>query len=905
LAIRTYAYSNGAFKLTGGDHWADLQQLNTIGMGLGPLVVTLITDVSQLAAVPEYTAILNVSSTADLLRAFNSMGGGGEICAPGGPHLDSPVGLNLWRQTYGLPIDAPGTERFVISTPMWSEAGLQSLSVYDGTKLLRRYALSGTSAMLNIPLLHDKARLLSFVLQDVNGKQTLCGYGAISDALMVPYMCGDRTNTMGAGSTLQDPPGSAFQQGSCYGNIEIGDETAFSNVGPTRTTAICDGGPTEGIAFGGASVYFLQTTANGDDEPRAPVHNLLYPYNSADVLVIDQPILERVAGATLNQTLNNVTDKAQQLKPFDAWNLVPRVPVAAPNIKADMTISSFYRSPLLPSPMMIDLTVTNPKSDTLTAAIPAAGGDTHTLFSQLWTTSLVRVPSPNCVIGFANGTQTSVASGGQRWSGTLHPGDFVLFPEIGEGFYVLQGTIDALVYDYGKEAAGEYYFITLGRLDTPTLPANTTKAVRLLQLKTDPGDGKNVVADWQNFRSAYGLGGTASPAYRDADFRVSRGTVVDTNYVLEVAADRNYGFAAQIPKTDMLKQRLPIKIDGLNPNWTAARLDLENNAWFPIPVATDAAGHTYAYTTIDTKGVWVNAQGPACYKPGGNNVFLGNVVTSNHPEVVLTLFPATGNADGNLFVDVYNPTSAPLTEVTVTVNVPAGTTYPAPPQTTAPLTVPALSTIRVGLNPQAATPAPTVYLTNPVVNGEMWTTPNQMSATYGQMTITANAAEPGGTIAKVDFYRNGALQGTSTAAPYSCAWAPGFFNPDISKEGGFDYLWTAVATDTQGHHTSSGGVCVIVDPQPQVSVTTDKTVYPAAPATITLTAAAQASGGQHLMYVSFYNGSSLLHTCTAAPYTFTWSQAPPGTHSLTAVASDNWDAVATSEPVLVTVNAGR
>jgi Tol biopolymer transport system component len=81
---------------------------------------------------------------------------------------------------------------------------------------------------------------------------------------------------------------------------------------------------------------------------------------------------------------------------------------------------------------------------------------------------------------------------------------------------------------------------------------------------------------------------------------------------------------------------------------------------------------------------------------------------------------------------------------------------------------------------------------------------------------------------------------------------------------------------------------------PVVSLTApaDGTTY-AAPATIALTATASDAGGQ-ITSVTFYNGSTLIATDTAAPYSFSWGSVGAGTYSLTAVATDNRGATATS-----------
>jgi cellulose 1,4-beta-cellobiosidase len=74
-----------------------------------------------------------------------------------------------------------------------------------------------------------------------------------------------------------------------------------------------------------------------------------------------------------------------------------------------------------------------------------------------------------------------------------------------------------------------------------------------------------------------------------------------------------------------------------------------------------------------------------------------------------------------------------------------------------------------------------------------------------------------------------------------------------------------------------------------------------APATIPLAATASESGAT-ISKVEFFNGTTLLSTATASPYTFSWTSVPAGTYSLTAEAFDSTGATATSSAVSVTVN---
>ena len=55
--------------------------------------------------------------------------------------------------------------------------------------------------------------------------------------------------------------------------------------------------------------------------------------------------------------------------------------------------------------------------------------------------------------------------------------------------------------------------------------------------------------------------------------------------------------------------------------------------------------------------------------------------------------------------------------------------------------------------------------------------------------------------------------------------------------------------------------------------------------------------------VAFYADGQLLNTDTSAPYAFNWTNAPAGTHTLTAVATDDESQPTTSAPITISVAA--
>jgi hypothetical protein len=92
---------------------------------------------------------------------------------------------------------------------------------------------------------------------------------------------------------------------------------------------------------------------------------------------------------------------------------------------------------------------------------------------------------------------------------------------------------------------------------------------------------------------------------------------------------------------------------------------------------------------------------------------------------------------------------------------------------------------------------------------------------------------------------------------------------------------------------------------PTVTLTSpaDGGIY-TAPAKINLAATANDPDGT-VSSVSFYDGSSLIATDTASPYTYRWNVAAVGTHVLTAKATDNQGATTTSSTVTITVKKRR
>jgi hypothetical protein len=189
-------------------------------------------------------------------------------------------------------------------------------------------------------------------------------------------------------------------------------------------------------------------------------------------------------------------------------------------------------------------------------------------------------------------------------------------------------------------------------------------------------------------------------------------------------------------------------------------------------------------------------------------------------------------------------------------------------------------------------PPPTVALTSPANGANYFTT--------DVIPFAANATGNGGaTIAKVEFYADGLLQGTAgSTSPYTYPWT--------TATAGTHSL-TAIAYDSRNltATTAPVSITVTVPPAPTVSITSPANGASfASPATVAINVNAVGGTGASVTRVDYYSGSDLIGFSTASPWTFTWTNVGPGTYSLTAKVTDSNAGTGTSSPVSVTVTQG-
>jgi hypothetical protein len=184
--------------------------------------------------------------------------------------------------------------------------------------------------------------------------------------------------------------------------------------------------------------------------------------------------------------------------------------------------------------------------------------------------------------------------------------------------------------------------------------------------------------------------------------------------------------------------------------------------------------------------------------------------------------------------------------------------------------------------------APVVSLTSPPA-GATFTAP-------ATIVLSATASEAGGGIAKVDFFANGNVVGTATAAPYNATW---------SGVAAGTYVLMAKATDTRGATANTAAIAITVgNNQPPVVALTEPfpgQVYQA-PGDIQISANPTGTSGT-IARVDFYGDGVQLGNATAAPYTILWRGVAVGSHTVTATARDSAGLTANSAPATVSVVA--
>jgi len=201
----------------------------------------------------------------------------------------------------------------------------------------------------------------------------------------------------------------------------------------------------------------------------------------------------------------------------------------------------------------------------------------------------------------------------------------------------------------------------------------------------------------------------------------------------------------------------------------------------------------------------------------------------------------------------------------------------------------AVATDDSGLSTTSAPVA--IFIYDPIVqlaaptNGARFLAPASVS-------LTATVTETNGPVTQVEFFAGEASIGLLTAAPWNLAW-------NISQLG--PQILYAVATDASGTHTSAPvQISIATNLPPSVSISNPANNFTASTPGLQVIQATAADADGSVTQVAFFTNGLLLARDGTAPFAVTWTNPPLGSHTLTAVATDNDGA--TNLSVALTLN---
>ncbi|MBQ0732745.1 glycosyl hydrolase family 18 protein [Aquimarina celericrescens] len=182
---------------------------------------------------------------------------------------------------------------------------------------------------------------------------------------------------------------------------------------------------------------------------------------------------------------------------------------------------------------------------------------------------------------------------------------------------------------------------------------------------------------------------------------------------------------------------------------------------------------------------------------------------------------------------------------------------------------------------------PTVAVSSPT-GGATFTAGNTVS-------IRANASDSDGNVTKVSFYVDGNMISEDTTSPYSANWTATSGNHTITARAtdndGAVTTSTSVSISVNGDTTNQAPTVSITSPGNDSSFTTGQNVA--------ITANANDTDG-NVSKVVFYVDGNMISEDTSAPYSANWTSTV-GSHSLTAMATDNDNESTTSVAISITV----
>jgi hypothetical protein len=600
-----------------------------------PVALDLITSPDQVAAASKRFVNLRFArSQEELRKQLKTPDNGNAVQISSGPVITNWQGRNTWRQTFGM--NVLGTERALVRLQVKSEQPLAEAIIYDGPMVYRRYKLEGNTCDIFIHSLHDQQHQLVAVVKDVDGGMAVAAQMSTADAFNYRTICSDRQNSLTASYQLsQDGSSLSIAAGimqSKYANRGVGPVAESHTVGYVPYMWDGSRGAMVSATFA-PSMWEAPHILPARDYQKL-IGRMEFPLGSRDVMC------QAVGYEYISPNEPGHNGGFWPMEPLKTYNAYAR-------------IMEFKKTPDQPAASLIEGYYVMlqdgqwDKQEWLWSS-----------FSHMFYTIGGR-PSSETVWFFVNPAKGEFLSGAATspknaayFVKSLEPGGYLAYARGMDttAFFPLDTPVQV------KQELSQNIMSTrigYGRIGESYKKGDIVpfRFVSYIGCPTSVPDNRAI----EQFRADVGLSGSA-PAYTVIP---SSGKVLGSRYVLELQA-QDGGFGGVIGKAK-LDTRLPIRVHGVNPNWTCGIVERNEKWWLPLGVMDDlkltseqqAAPTSYsAYAALDiTKD---------------RDVWIGNVVLCDQPELKLTLLP---EGDGRFSIEAHNPTTKP---VSATITVPDG-----------------------------------------------------------------------------------------------------------------------------------------------------------------------------------------------------------------------------------------
>ncbi|MBU4212642.1 MAG: hypothetical protein L6437_08665 [Kiritimatiellae bacterium] len=613
-----------------------------------PLAVALLTAPAQLANPALYRTYLPYATVAEARQWMNTPRARAVTgYVSNGPEVICWEGTRMSRVAPDWFV--PGTERWRLRLAAQSDVDLAEVVLYDGTELYARYLPTGKKFDVVLDGLHDQQRHFIAVITDRQGRRAITSELRTVDTFILQNMCSDRNNTIN-NSYQWDPltrriicysTGSMFEKGNtpiCSGPTLTVDPWVYNPPG-------WDGGVAPTLC-----AFVIRADVLDTATPRVgPTFNRYScPLASKHVLIQQQSMdyqFKPFNGKAVTRSMLNGASY-YPYQPLENWTAWVRevAPVAVPHDLRIMVIEAKIR---------FKRDVTIEKSPWLEMGIHLGWIEGEVAAGQNELFTLHADDGTNIFTG-------DITKKGFGWTGNVKAGGyFAIYPG------PLANAAVMMLDDGYKICAWvnppTWMRCYLGK-DGPetTYAAGSEVNSRYLVIVTSP-DGPPGLEQIEWVRTSMGI--TGSPAYR---VNATQGTVLGTKFFLDLQA-QDGGFTGVISQAKLPLTRLPIRIYGLNPHWSAAVYDRKRRELIPFGF-TDGVG----YASVDTRR-------------GDSDVYIGSLATCDSPELRLWVVEESPTI---VTVIAHNPTDKPIT---ATVNRGAG--YERVPAFQKLITVPAGSSL--------------------------------------------------------------------------------------------------------------------------------------------------------------------------------------------------------------------